>query len=78
MAEYDPRRATPSVQTEVAVYISYLLQGGYGGSIYSAESSCRKRLEQLGCSSAYIDSALTFARTFGDKDWKRKSKPMDQ
>jgi hypothetical protein len=78
MAEYDPRRATPSVQSEVAIYISYLLQGGYDGSIYSAESDCRKRLEQLGCSNAYIDSAVTFAHTFGDNDWKKKSKLQDQ
>ena len=78
MAEYNPRRATPSVQAEVAIYISHLVQGGYDGSIYSAESDCRKRLEQLGCSQAYIDSALTFAHTIGDDDWKKKRKPNHQ
>jgi hypothetical protein len=78
MAEYNPRRATPPVQAEVAIYISHLVQGGYDGSIYSAESDCRKRLEQLGCSQAYIDSALMFAHTFGNDDWKRKGKPDHQ
>jgi hypothetical protein len=78
MAEYNPRRATPSVQAEVAEYISHLVQGGYDGSIYSAESACRKRLQQLGCSQTYIDAALTFAHTIADNDWKRKSKPNDQ
>ena len=74
MAEYNPRQATPSVQSEVAIYISHLLQGGYNGSIYSAEFDCRKRLERLGCSQSYIDSALMFAHTFGDDDRKRKAK----
>jgi hypothetical protein len=78
MAEYNPRRATPSVQAEVAEYISHLAQGGYDGSIYSAESDCRKRLQQLGCSQTYIDAALTFAHTIGDNDWKRKRKPNDE
>jgi hypothetical protein len=78
MAEYIPRLATPSVQAEVAIYISHLVQGGYDGSIYSAESGCRKRLEQLGCSQAYIESALAFAHTIGDDDWKRIGKPNHQ
>ena len=78
MAIYNPRRATPPVQTAVAVYISHLVQGGYDGSIYSAESECRKRLEQLGCSHEYIDSALAFAHTLGDNDWKRRTGVQDR
>ena len=73
MVAYDPRRATPSVQTAVATFISHLVGGGYDGSIYSAESDCRKRLERLGCPPDYIDSALAFAHTLGDDDWKRNT-----
>jgi hypothetical protein len=77
VATYDPRRATTSVQSAVAMYISHLLQGGYDGSIYSAESACRKRLTQLGCSHDYIDSALAFAHALSDDDWKRRTRPEE-
>ena len=73
MMAYDPKRATPAVQTVVAAFISSLAEGGYDGSIYSAESDCRKRLEQLGCRRDYIDAALAFAHTLGDDDWKRSA-----
>ena len=78
MAVYDPRRATTPVQTAVATFISHLVGGGYDGSIYSAESDCRKRLQQLGCPHDYIDSALEFAQTLGDNQWKRSSGPNDR
>jgi hypothetical protein len=78
MAVYDPRRATTSVQTVVATFISHLVGGGYDGSIYSAETDCRKRLQQLGCPHDYIDSALEFAQTLGDSPWKRSSGPNDR
>ncbi len=78
MAAYDPRRATPSVQTVVATFISHLVRGGYDGSIYTAESDCRMQLRKLGCPHDYIDSALEFAHTLGDNDWKRSTGPNDR